>query len=97
MGGSARQDQVQAILEDAAGSPDPVVIAGDLNSRGLAPLFEKAGYQWLTRDVHDTAGWFDLDHVFARGLHPAAQPPAGVEQSRGASDHKPVWAVLRFD
>jgi endonuclease/exonuclease/phosphatase family metal-dependent hydrolase len=95
--GAARREQVQAILDDAASSPDPVVIAGDLNSRGLAPLFERAGYWWLTRDVHDTAAWFDLDHVFVRGLHPAAQPAAGAEESRGASDHKPVWAVLRFD
>jgi endonuclease/exonuclease/phosphatase family metal-dependent hydrolase len=97
LGGSARQDQVRVILADAAGSADPVVIAGDLNSRRLAPLFARAGYLWLTRDVHDTASFFDFDHVFARGLHPAAQPAAGVEDNRGASDHRPVWAVLRFD
>ncbi len=96
LGGSARRDQVEAILQDASGSPDPVIIAGDLNSRGLAPLFEKAGYAWLTRDVHDTVGWFDFDHVFARGLRPAGSPAAGVEDNRGASDHRPVWAVLRF-
>jgi endonuclease/exonuclease/phosphatase family metal-dependent hydrolase len=97
MSGALRREQVEAILEDARRSPHPVVIAGDLNSRGLAPLFEKAGYWWLTRDVHDTAAFFDFDHVFARGLHPAAQPAAGAEPNRGASDHKPVWAVLRFD
>ncbi len=98
LGGSARRDQVEAVLEDARRSPDPVVIAGDLNSRGLAPLFEQAGYLWLTRDVHHTeAGLFDFDHVFARGLHPAAQPTAGVEDNHGASDHRPVWALLRFD
>jgi endonuclease/exonuclease/phosphatase family metal-dependent hydrolase len=98
LGGSARRDQVQAILDDARRSPDPVVIAGDLNSRGLAPLFEGGGYIWLTRDVHHTeAGLFDFDHVFARGLHPAAQPAAGVEDNHGASDHRPVWALLRFD
>jgi endonuclease/exonuclease/phosphatase family metal-dependent hydrolase len=97
LGGSARREQVQTLLEDARVSSDPVVIAGDLNSRGLAPLIEAGGFAWLTRDVHDTAGFFDFDHVFARGLRPAAQPAAGVEESRGASDHRPVWALLRFD
>jgi endonuclease/exonuclease/phosphatase family metal-dependent hydrolase len=97
LGGAARREQVQALLEDAKRSGDPVVIAGDLNSRGLAPLIEAGGFAWLTRDVHDTAGFFDFDHVFARGLSPAARPAAGVEASRGASDHRPVWALLRFD
>lgn len=97
LGGAARRDQVEQVLADARHASGPVVIAGDLNSRGLAPLFEAAGYTWLTRDVHDTAGWFDFDHVFARGLRPAAQSPAGVEDGRGASDHRPVWALLRFD
>ena len=96
LGGSARRDQVEAILQDARRSADPVIIAGDLNSRGLAPLFVEAGYLWLTRDVHDTVGWFDFDHVFARGLLPAARPAAGVEDNRGASDHRPVWSMLRF-
>ena len=97
LGGSARREQAQTLLEDARLSSDPVVIAGDLNSRGLAPLIEAGGYAWLTRDVHDTAGFFDFDHVFARGLRPAGRPAAGVEESRGASDHRPVWALLRFD
>jgi endonuclease/exonuclease/phosphatase family metal-dependent hydrolase len=94
---SARREQVEVILADARRSSDPVVIAGDLNSRALAELFERDGYWWLTRDVHRTAAWFDFDHVFARGLHPAAQPAAGAEDERGSSDHRPVWAALRFD
>ncbi len=97
LGGAARRDQVQAILEDARPSREPVLIAGDLNSSTLPELFDAAGYRWLTRDVHHTVAWFDFDHVFARGLHAAAQPPAGVADDHGASDHRPVWVQLRFD
>jgi endonuclease/exonuclease/phosphatase family metal-dependent hydrolase len=98
LGQKARVAQARAVLEDAAASPDPVVVAGDLNSRELGGEFEARGYAWLTRDVEDTIGWFAFDHVFARGLAPAgpASASAGAEDERGASDHRPVWALLRF-
>ncbi len=95
LGPGARQEQARAILDDARSSSDPVIVAGDLNDRGLARLFEAAGFTWLTRDVHDTEGMFDFDHVFARGLAPASRPAAGAVDNRGASDHRPVWALLR--
>jgi endonuclease/exonuclease/phosphatase family metal-dependent hydrolase len=96
LGQKARGAQARAVLADAERSPDPVVIAGDLNSRELGALFEARGYAWLTRDVEDTIGWFAFDHVFARGLAPAGTRSAAAEDERGASDHKPVWALLRF-
>jgi endonuclease/exonuclease/phosphatase family metal-dependent hydrolase len=97
----ARRDQVRALLADAAGSPDPVVIAGDLNSHGIGEQFEARGYAWLTRDVGSTTsklGVFKLayDHVFAKGLLPVRPGPAAgvVRENRKASDHRPVWALL---
>jgi endonuclease/exonuclease/phosphatase family metal-dependent hydrolase len=96
-----RRDQIQAVIDDARGWTGPVVIAGDLNGSDLARTVEDAGYLRLTRDVHGTmrgwaARWVDFDHVFVRGLGRVAPAGAGVEDERGASDHRPVWALARF-
>ena len=55
LGGKGRKAQVQAIVDDARSSPDPVVVAGDFNSRGLSQPFEDAGYLCLlyTSDAAD--------------------------------------------
>jgi endonuclease/exonuclease/phosphatase family metal-dependent hydrolase len=93
-----RREQVQAVVDDAHGSPDPVVVAGDFNSRGLSEPFEEAGYHWLTRNLRDTSGWWELDHILARGLRPPGPATAGVsEDLHDASDHRPVWALLEFE
>jgi endonuclease/exonuclease/phosphatase family metal-dependent hydrolase len=89
-----RRDQASVILADAERSPDPVVVAGDLNSHGLGRLFEEHGYCWPTKHVGPSVRGFSYDHVFARGL---CSPPlvAGVARDvKEASDHRPVWAVL---
>ncbi len=99
--GEGRHDQVEALLADAANSPDPVVIAGDLNSHGLGEQFVKGGYEWLTRDVGATASEavvlrLAFDHVFAKGLHAATPGPAAgvVRDNKKASDHRPVWVLI---
>jgi endonuclease/exonuclease/phosphatase family metal-dependent hydrolase len=102
MSARSRRDQLQAVLDDASAWPGPVVIAGDLNGSDLAKTVEDAGYLRLTRDVHGTmrgwaARWVDFDHVFVRGFGLVAPGGAGVEDERGASDHRPVWALARFD
>lgn len=90
-----RREQVLALLEDADSAAHPVVIAGDFNTRGLSQPFEERGYFWLTRNLRDTSGWWELDHVFARGLRPPGPATAGVaEDTHDASDHRPVWALL---
>lgn len=89
-----RTAQVEWLLTDAAAATEPVVIAGDFNGPDVAWLFEDAGYAWATRAVGPTASLFRADHVFARGLEPA---DAGVHAHvRGASDHRPIWTVLRL-
>jgi len=99
--GGARRDQVAALLADAADSPDPVVIAGDLNSHGLGDQFVKGGYAWLTRDVGATASEVGVlklayDHVFTKGLGaaPGGHTVGVVQDNKKASDHRPVWAQI---
>jgi endonuclease/exonuclease/phosphatase family metal-dependent hydrolase len=93
-----RREQVRAVLDDAQGSPDPVVVLGDFNSRGLSEPFEEAGYRWVTRNLEDTSGWWELDHIFARGLRPPGPATAGVSADlHDASDHRPVWALLEVE
>ncbi len=98
--GAARRQQLEVLLADAAGSTDPVVIAGDFNSHDAGDTLVEAGFSWPTRAVGTTSKLFffgmSIDHIFARGL----ESPSGVEavgavkDNRGASDHRPVWAVL---
>ncbi len=89
-----RADQVAAILADAERSADPVVLAGDFNSYAVGRVAERRGYLWATKTVTNTIWFFSWDHIFARGLAPATPPSAGTAASGGASDHRPVWAVL---
>ena len=92
-----RRDQARAALADAVDWPGPIVMAGDLNGRAPAEEIEKAGFSWLTRDVHNTIGPLDADHVLARGFCDAGTVPAGkIDGARGVSDHVPVWSALRY-
>jgi endonuclease/exonuclease/phosphatase family metal-dependent hydrolase len=91
-----RQDQVLAILRDAAGFPGPVVLAGDFNSQGIGPFLVRHGYGWVTELVGPTISFFSWDHIFVRHLTRTRSPGAGmIKDVRGASDHRPVWAVVR--
>ncbi len=98
--GAARRQQLAVLLEDAADSRDPVVIAGDFNSKDVGKQMMAGGYSWSTRDVGPTSRFLffgmSIDHIFAKGLEsPTDTAAAGVvEDNRGASDHRPVWAVF---
>ena len=90
---SGRRDQAMAIIRDAAGHAGPVIVAGDFNSQALGPVFEAQGYRWATRRVGPSVAMFSWDHIFARGMRPSGR--AGVvREVHGASDHRPVWAIL---
>lgn len=89
--------QAEAVLADAAAYPR-VIIAGDLNGRGIGRLFAARGYAWPTRDEPATVHRWSWDHVFLRGLAPPARDASGVvRENRRASDHRPVWAVAVLD
>jgi endonuclease/exonuclease/phosphatase family metal-dependent hydrolase len=96
LGGHDRREQARVVAATAAAWDGPVVIAGDFNGRGGADEAAKAGFLWISRDVKNTAMLFDLDHVLARGLCPAGRgASAKADDATNASDHRPVWAVLR--
>ena len=89
-----RRDQIDVVLRDAEDSPDPVVIAGDFNSKGLGERLVARGYDWPTRNAGASTRGFSYDHVFTRGLR-LTEVRAGVaNEVRDASDHRPVWVDL---
>jgi endonuclease/exonuclease/phosphatase family metal-dependent hydrolase len=91
-----REDQIRTVLADGAAFAGPVIIAGDFNSYSIGLFLERQGYCWLTRHIDPTISIFTWDHIFVRGLRPTCprRPSAGVvRETRGASDHRPVWAV----
>jgi endonuclease/exonuclease/phosphatase (EEP) superfamily protein YafD len=90
-------DQARAVIADAADFDGPVVVGGDFNSYGIGVVFTRAGYRWLTKYLERTISYFAWDHIFVRGLEPLRSDysSAGVvRQVHGASDHRPVWAVV---
>jgi endonuclease/exonuclease/phosphatase family metal-dependent hydrolase len=94
--GRHRREQARTILSDALNWWGPVVVAGDFNGRSAAEEIAKAGFLWLTRRVHEAALFYDFDHILVRGLCAAGEPPAAkARDETGASDHRPVWSVMR--
>jgi endonuclease/exonuclease/phosphatase family metal-dependent hydrolase len=92
-----RADQVRAIIADAANTTAPVIIAGDFNSYDVGPVLTRAGYRWMTELAGPSISVFSWDHIFVRGLAAADPPSVGVvARVHGASDHHPVWAVVRM-
>jgi endonuclease/exonuclease/phosphatase family metal-dependent hydrolase len=90
-----RNDQARAIVEDGGRHPEPTLVAGDFNSAWIGDDFERAGYRWATKGLGDTLRFFAWDHVFVKGLSVPENPAAGiVKDTRGASDHRPVWLAL---
>ena len=100
--GGSRKDELRVLAADAASSPDPVLIAGDFNSRGKLEELERAGFAWLTRDLGDTTRFrllgipitgLSYDHFVARGLGLVPDAPAlgVVADNHDASDHLPIW------
>jgi endonuclease/exonuclease/phosphatase (EEP) superfamily protein YafD len=94
--GAVRRDQARAVLADARDWAGPIAAAGDFNGRAGADELASAGFLWLTRRVHENALLYDFDHLLVRGLCAASEPPAEkAPDDTRASDHRPVWAVLR--
>jgi len=91
---SAQDAQAQAVADDAATSPDPVLIAGDLNRMGAGRVFARAGYHWLTREVGRTHHVWSFDHVFLRGFDPGGVRAASVDEALTTSDHRAVWTSI---
>jgi endonuclease/exonuclease/phosphatase family metal-dependent hydrolase len=106
--GGSRREELRVLAADAVTAAGPVVIAGDFNSHDKVQELARAGFRWLTRDLGATThvrllgldlGGLSYDHVLTRGfrLASAAAAMGVVADSRGASDHKPIWVVLLPD
>lgn len=92
MSGGSRQDQLRAILEDAA-RHSLVIIAGDMNSADIGRVATRAGYAWPTEKTPHTTMVFRWDHVFLKGLTAAKDGSGTIRDQRGTSDHRPIWVV----
>ncbi|HET8622653.1 MAG TPA: endonuclease/exonuclease/phosphatase family protein [Gemmatimonadales bacterium] len=93
-----RVEQADAVLKDAAAARDRIIVAGDLNSYGIGQYFMDKGFLWLTQSFGETFMLWGWDHLLARGFSRDQVRSVGVERNaRGASDHRPVWAVLGLE
>jgi endonuclease/exonuclease/phosphatase family metal-dependent hydrolase len=98
IGPRQRRKQVEAILADSETFDGPVILVGDMNARGIGSFLERKGFYWATRSVRRTISLFSWDHIFMRGFDTGQISKVGiVRDNRKASDHKPVWMVLRLD
>lgn len=89
---AARRNQLRAVLEDAR-KYERVIIGGDMNNKAVGRVAQQSGYAWPTRDGPRTVLLGRWDHIFMRGLNAPAGATGTVPDSRGASDHLPVWAL----
>lgn len=97
IGPEARRDQMREVLADAA-RYERVVVAGDMNSHAIGEELRAHGYRWPTERQPATSLVFNWDHIFVSGFAPAGTASTGVvRDSRGASDHRPVWTVVVVD
>lgn len=97
MSGGQRKEQAETVAADAMRSADPVIVAGDFNSKSVGQVFERAGFVWPTKGVGKTVRFFSFDHIFSRGLA-GTWGGAGVARDvKDASDHRPVWSVLSYE
>jgi len=93
-----RKHQVEAVLADAERFSGPIIMVGDMNARGIGRFLERQGYFWATKSVRRTISLFAWDHIFIRNFEGSPRGEVGVvKDNRQASDHKPVWMVLRLD
>lgn len=93
-----RKHQVEAVLADAEKFSGPIIMVGDMNARGIGRFLERQGYFWATKSLRRTISLFAWDHIFIRNFEGSPRGEVGVvKDNRQASDHKPVWMVLRLD
>ena len=100
---SFRQDQFETILADVETDADYVIVGGDFNTvtqadaEDLARVFDEAGFARVTVGLGNTYAKYQVealaDHVFSKGF---AVVDSGKVAEATASDHLPIWTVLKF-
>jgi endonuclease/exonuclease/phosphatase family metal-dependent hydrolase len=101
-----RVDQAAYIIQSIPDDADYVVVGGDFNTefprnvRDMEDVFAGAGLIRASEGVGSTGKGdpfglvkFELDHVFTRGLKVVEN---GKLAGAKASDHLPVWLMLKF-
>lgn len=107
LGYEKKLEQVEAIIENIYSDHRYVVVGGDFNTEvqysvmATERLFHKAGFKRATKGVGKTAKGdplgiidFEMDHIFVRGMEVI---DSGKYEEASASDHLPVWALLKID
>jgi endonuclease/exonuclease/phosphatase family metal-dependent hydrolase len=89
-----QDDQARNVLAALGQVSSPMVVAGDLNRRGLGKVFEASGFHWVTRRIGWTHHVWSFDHVFTRGFASRTVKAGSVRAALRASDHRAVWAEL---
>ena len=96
VGPGARREQLRAVVEDAQ-RYSRVVIAGDMNNRGVGEVARELGYDWVTENGPRTIRLWRWDHIFLKGFAiPDNAASGAVMDNHGASDHRPIWAKAIF-
>jgi len=103
-----RISQIETIIEHLRRSRWRVIVGGDFNTAldndvaTLRDRFRRAGFRPARLPPESTvrkkpgfffAGRIVLDHIFCRGFQVAG---TGIVTNARASDHFPIWAVLRM-
>jgi endonuclease/exonuclease/phosphatase family metal-dependent hydrolase len=92
----ARRDQARTVVADALRF-HRVVVGGDLNGVEVGEELVASGFLWPTRNNPPTIHVFTWDHIFVKGVEPGSGASTGVvEVDNEASDHRPVWLVVRW-
>lgn len=87
----ARRDQALALARELADAKRAVV-GGDFNSHRIGHLFLHEAFDWPTKDIGKTRGFFSLDHFFTRGLQ--VESVGKITNTQRATDHAAVWSKL---
>jgi endonuclease/exonuclease/phosphatase family metal-dependent hydrolase len=97
-----RRDQYTAVLDDVGPAARFVIIGGDFNSftesdvNEIEQIYRQAGLTRLSEGSGPTLIQYGVeltpDHIFAKGFE---VEEAGILAGATASDHLPVWVILR--
>lgn len=97
IGSAGRRGQLRTVMEDAQRFPH-AIIGGDMNDGEIGVIAADHGFTWPTRRGPWTTLIGRLDHIFLRNLTlPDSAATGTVEDTRGASDHSPVWVRAILD
>ena len=103
---SSRQREVQLdyLVNNAGNESKYVIIGGDFNTMtpksvvNLEKRFDRFGLERVSESAGPTVEIgvfrFAIDHILARNM---TVLETGVWSETNASDHSPLWAVLRFE